>query len=57
MPQISFGPYSKAIIAIIGAVATWAAVVLADGVISQVEWISLIVPVLTAAGVYHVTNE
>lgn len=54
---MSFGPYSKFIVAIIGAVATWATVVLADGVVTQVEWISLIVPILTAAGVYQVSNS
>lgn len=57
MKDISFGPYSKFIVAVIGALGTWAIASLADGNVTTPEWIALISAVLTALGVYQVTNK
>ena len=57
MKDISFGPYSKTIVAVIGALATWTTTSLADGVVSTQEWIGLVLAVLTALGVYQVVNK
>jgi hypothetical protein len=57
MRQITFGPYSKAIIAGIGALAAWCASALTDGVITPAEWAGLLVALLTPAATYQVTNE
>jgi hypothetical protein len=54
---MSLGIYSKFIVAVIGALATWATAALADGVVSAQEWIALVLAVLTALGVYQVRNE
>ena len=49
-------PYKKAIVAVVGAVLTWAISNYAnDPDVSK--WLGLVSAVLTAAGVYQVTNE
>lgn len=53
---MTFGPYSKAIVAITGAVLTWALATFPDNHTVSV-WVSLVSAILTAAGVYKVRNE
>lgn len=49
-------PYRKTIVAVIGAAVTWAVATYAgDPDVSK--WLSLVTAVLTAAGVYQITNE
>ena len=48
--------YAKAIVAAIGAGATWAISALDDNHVSSAEWAALVVGVLTALGVYQVRN-
>lgn len=56
-PTVNVKRYSKTIVALIGAVGTWATVALADGVVSGQEWTALGVAVLAALGVYTVPNQ
>jgi hypothetical protein len=56
MNKITFGPYSKFIVAVIGATAAWATASFADTVVSPQEWVALVVAILTALGVYSVAN-
>jgi hypothetical protein len=48
--------YSKAIVAFIGAVATWAGTALADDGISNAEWALLAAALATTFAVYQARN-
>jgi hypothetical protein len=48
--------YAKAIVALIGGVAAWAATAIVDGHVTPAEWAMLAGVVATAAGVYQVRN-
>lgn len=54
---ITVSNYNKAIIAVIGAVGTWALAALPDGTVTPAEWTGLGTALLTALGVYQVTNK
>jgi hypothetical protein len=57
--MISFGKYSKTIVAVVGAFILWAKLVVdspsAD--VTSGEWIALLIGIATAIGVYGVTNK
>ena len=53
---ITVSHYKKAIVAVIGAVGTWALAALPDGAVTADEWAALGVAVLTALGVYQAKN-
>lgn len=46
----------KAIIALVGAVATWAPLALADSHITLMEWQALLIALLSVCGVHEVAN-
>ena len=56
-PPVKVKRYSKSILALVGAVGTWATAALADGVVTGQEWTALGVATLTALGVYTVPNQ
>lgn len=49
--------YSKAIVAFLGAAATWAAAALDDSHVSNAEWAGLLAAVLGVFAVYQVRND
>lgn len=56
-PAVNVKHYSKTILAVIGALSTWATAALADGVVSGQEWPALGIAIAAAVGVYAVPNE
>jgi hypothetical protein len=56
---INFAPYRKTIAAVVGAGVAFATLVVvsASGPITDAEWLSGAVGLLTALGVYGVTND
>jgi hypothetical protein len=56
--MISFGPYSKTILAVVGALVAFATLVVTSepSAISSSEWLSLAVGLAAAIGVYGVSN-
>lgn len=49
--------YAKAVVAVLGAVITVVTVVSSGGGWSAVDWVAVVVPVLTALGVYVTPNK
>ena len=48
--------YTKTIVALLGALATWGITAAEDGVYTQVEWWGALLALVTAAGVYAFPN-
>lgn len=57
--MISYGPYTKTIAAVVGALIAFATLVIMSepAPITSAEWLSLAVGLATAVGVYGVSNE